>query len=149
MKPLDLTVRPPRGPRETLLGCAFLPRTIDKMRAELPGGKLGAYVVTGKHTISGWLLHKLKIDPDEMRGVVGRAASEDEVVAWLRERVDPAAAAEITAKLEASRVDTLPPQHWEFVAERHPMLRTRSDLTTTYELLEADDAANFAEDTSR
>jgi hypothetical protein len=143
MEPLDLTVRPPRGPRETLLGCAFLPRTIDKVRAELPGGKLGAYIVTGPRAISGWLLHKLKIDPAELRTVVANAANEDEVVAWLRERVDPAVAAEITAKLAASRVDTLSGADWEFVAARHPLLRTRNDLTTTYELLEADDAAMF------
>jgi hypothetical protein len=41
--PLDLRTRPPRGPRETILGFYFLPRTIDKLRAELPGGNLGAF----------------------------------------------------------------------------------------------------------
>lgn len=36
MTPLDLRKAPPRGPRERLLGFYFLPRTIDKLRAELP-----------------------------------------------------------------------------------------------------------------
>lgn len=143
MEPLDLTVRPPRGPRERLAGCVFLARTIDKLRAELPGGKLGAYVVVGPRSISAYVLHKLKIDVDELRGVVARAANDDEVAAWLGERVDPAAVAQINAKLDASRVDALPPDEWEFVANLHPLLRERPDLRTTYELLEADDAASF------
>jgi hypothetical protein len=143
MEALDLTVRPPRGPRETLLDCVFLPRTIDKIRAELPGGKLGSYVVTGPRSISAYVLHKLKIDVDELRRVVAKAKDEGEIEAWLRERVDPATVAQINAKLEASRVDTLPPQEWEFVANLHPVLRERDDLKTTYELLEADDAASF------
>jgi hypothetical protein len=143
MGPLDLTVRPPRGPRETMLDCVFLPRTIDKIRAELPGGKLGAYVVEGPRSISAWLLHKLKIDVDELRDVVARAADEREVEAWLRERVDPNVVGEINKKLAASRVDTLPPAEWEFVANLHPILRERDDIKTTYELLEADDAVAF------
>ena len=34
MEPLDLRRQLPRGPRETLAGLAFMPRTIDKLRAE-------------------------------------------------------------------------------------------------------------------
>ena len=37
MTPLDLRNVPPRGVRERLLGFYFLARTIDKLRAELPG----------------------------------------------------------------------------------------------------------------
>jgi hypothetical protein len=144
MEPLDLTVRPPRGPRETALDCVFLPRTIDKVRAELPGGKLGAYIVTGPRSISAWLLHKLRINVDELRDVVARAADEDEVVAWLRERIDPATVAEINRKLHAARVDTLSAEEYEAVAEVNPILRTRPDITTTFEMLEADDALHFA-----
>ncbi len=143
MEPLDLTVNPPRGPRETMLDCVFLPRTIDKVRAELPGGKLGEYVVIGPRSVSAYVLHKLRINVDELREVVGRATDEAEIEAWLRERVDPATVAEINRKLEASRVP-VSGEDYEFVLERHPILRTRSDLTTTFELLEADDAAHFA-----
>jgi hypothetical protein len=37
MIPLDLRKHRPRRPREMMLGFYFLPRTIDKLRAELPG----------------------------------------------------------------------------------------------------------------
>jgi len=45
--PLDLRSAPPRPPREAFLGVTFLPRTIDKLRALLPGGDSGAYRMTG------------------------------------------------------------------------------------------------------
>jgi hypothetical protein len=41
MTPLDLRRQPPRPARETLLGFYLLPPTIDKLRAEPPGGHLG------------------------------------------------------------------------------------------------------------
>jgi hypothetical protein len=41
MTPLNLTVHPPRVPRAELDGLIFLPRTIDKVRATLPGGDIG------------------------------------------------------------------------------------------------------------
>jgi len=47
MGPLDLTKQPPRSAREELDGIAYLPRAIDKIRAEFPGGNLGKYVVMG------------------------------------------------------------------------------------------------------
>ena len=143
MEPLNLTVRPPRGPRETLAGCCFLARTIDKVRAELPGGNPGAYVVTGPRSISGYVLYKLRIDVDELRAAVRRAADDDDVERWLRARIDPATVDEINAKLAASRIDTLPLADREFIAARHPVMKTRGDLTTTFALLEADDAAAF------
>jgi hypothetical protein len=144
MEPLDLTRKPPRSARQTLLGCVFLPRTIDKLRAELPGGNLGAYIVAGPRSISAYVLHKLKVDVGALRDVVARAASEDEVAGWLRERIDPAVVAEVNAKLGASRLDRLSPEDRAFVEERHPIMRTRTDLATTFDLLDADDAATFA-----
>ncbi len=39
MESLDLSRRPPRGPRERLVGCMFLARTVDKLRAQLPWGQ--------------------------------------------------------------------------------------------------------------
>lgn len=144
MEPLDLRRHPPRGPRETILDCVFLPRTIDKIRGELPGGNLGDYVVTGRNSISAYVLHKLKIDVDALREVVARAQEEREVETWLRERVDPQTVAEINLKLTASRVDALDRDTLESVYSLHPLMRNRDDVVTTFELLEADDAATFA-----
>jgi Domain of unknown function (DUF5069) len=145
MEPLDLTVRPPRGPREQMLGVYFLPRTIDKIRAELPGGKPGGYVVIGPNSVSSYVLHKLRIDVDELRAVVAGAANEDEVVAWLRERVDPAAVDELNGKLIASRFDTVPADKRALIEARHPVLASRPDIVNTFDLLEADDAATYCD----
>lgn len=144
MEPLDLESQPPRSPREQMLGVYFLPRTIDKIRAELPGGKPGGYIVIGENSMSSYLLHKLRIDVDELRAVVARAADEGEIEAWLRERVDPAAVEPLNAKLLGSRIDAAPPDKRAIVYERHPVLATRPDIVDAFELLEADDAWSFA-----
>ena len=102
MKLLDLAAGPPRGPRERLVGCMFLARTVDKLRAQLPGGDLGAYVVDGPRTVSGYVLHKLGVKVDELPAVVAAARDEAEVAAWLRERTDPALIDEVNRKLEGA-----------------------------------------------
>jgi hypothetical protein len=144
MEPLDLESRPPRSPREQMLGVYFLPRTIDKIRAELPGGKPGGYIVIGPDSMSAYLLHKLRIAVDDLREVVAHATDEDEVVAWLRERVDPAVVEPLNAKLLGSRIDAAPPDKQEIIRERHPVLATRPDIENAFQLLEADDAWHFA-----
>ena len=141
MEPLDLTKRPPRPPREKLLDCYFLPRTIDKMRAELPGGNPGRYFVIAPRSISGYVLHKLKIDAGEMRAVVARAKSDEDVEAWLRERVDPVAVREVNEKIFGIRLDKLDAEGERLIYENHPEMRGRNDVTTAFDLLEADDAA--------
>jgi hypothetical protein len=141
MEPLDLTSTPPRSPRAMYLGCMMLPRTVDKMRAEQPGGAVGSYFVLGPASLSGYVLHKLGIDVDQMRAAVASAASEDDVVAWLRTRVDPERAALVNAKLEGMRIDGFTPevraQMWKF----YPRMEQREGLVTILDLLEADDAA--------
>ena len=143
MEPLDLTVHPPRSPREKLAGCAFMARTIDKVRAQLPGGNPGDYIVTGSRSISAYVLHKLRIDVAELRDVVARARDEAEVEAWLRERIDPAVAEEVNGQLAAMRMDKLNEEDTAFVLDIHPLMRGKP-LGTTFEFLEADDAAHFA-----
>jgi len=67
MRPLDLSIAPPRAPRETLAGVVFLPRTIDKVRATLPGGAIGAYTIPG---FSAMMLKTLGIDVDAFTDAV-------------------------------------------------------------------------------
>ena len=143
MEPLDLTARPPRSPREKLAGCVFMARTVDKLRAELPGGNPGDYIVAGSRSISSYVLHKLRIGIDELRDVVSRARDEAEVEAWLRERLDPAVVEEVNGKVAAMRVDALNEDDKAFVLDRHPLMRGKP-LGATFEFLEADDAAHFA-----
>ena len=142
MEPLDLTTRPPRGPRETLAGLAFMPRTIDKLRAEMPGGEMGAYF-NRPDGLSAFMCKRIGVDMDELRGIVASAQSDDDVAAWLRARVSPELAAETSAKLALMTVDRLPPEFQARVRANHPVLAGRPELNTFFDIFEADDAATF------
>jgi hypothetical protein len=143
MEPLDLRRRPPRGPRETLLGVYFLPRTIDKLRAELPGGQMGPYLNhdTG---FSAYVVRRLGLDMNELRGAVADAVDEDGVTMWLAERIDPASAPALNAKLESFVVERMSPDDQVLVRERHPVLAEESGLSKMLDILEADDRYSFA-----
>lgn len=139
MEPLDLEKRPPRGPREKLAGLVFMPRTIDKLRAELPGGNLGAYL-NEPDGLSAFLCRRAGIDMDELRAQVAAARDEAEVEAWLRARLDPAQVEEINAKMETLGTHRLTPEMSERVTARHPILRDRPELTRFFDIFEADEA---------
>ena len=142
MKPLDLTTRPPRGPRETLAGVAFMPRTIDKLRAEMPGGTIGKYL-NRPDGMSAVMCKRIGVDMDELRAAVAAAPDEEAVAAWIRERVTPEVAAEASAKLATLTMDRLPPEFQERVRQNHPVLAHRPELNTFFEIFEADDTAAF------
>jgi hypothetical protein len=142
MKPLDLRSRPPRPPRDTILGVYFLPRTIDKLRAELPGGYPGAYLnhATG---LSAYVVRRLGLNMNELRETVANAADEDAIVDWLRERINLDTAAELNAKLETFVAERMSATDRALLRERHPVLATRPTLSKLLDILEADDRAAF------
>ncbi len=142
MTPLDLRKEPPRGVREKLLGFFFLARTIDKLRAELPGGSLGAYLNhdTG---FSAWLVRRLGLDMDEFRAVVAGAPDEAAVVEWLVTRVDPSMAPALNAKLESFVVERMSPENQALVRSRHPVMAGRPDLSKILDVIEAEDERAF------
>jgi len=84
MDALDLTKAPPRPPRTPLadLELIMAARSVDKIRATLPGGNLGTYQIKG---FTMRLLDSLSITEDDFREAVARAKSDAEVAAWLRE----------------------------------------------------------------
>lgn len=143
MTPLDLRKRPPRGPRETILGFYLLPRTIDKLRAELPGGNLGAYLNhdTG---FSAYIVKRLGLDMNELREVVAIASDETAVVEWLAARVDATAAPALNAKLETFVVERMGADDQALVRQRHPVMERRPDLSKILDILDADDEHAFA-----
>jgi hypothetical protein len=143
MTPLDLRKHPPRGPRETLLGFYLLPRTVDKLRAELHGGNLGAYLNhdTG---FSAYIVRRLGLDMNEFRAAVAGAADEAAVVQWLAARVDAAAAPALNEKLETFVVERMSPDDQVLVRQRHPIMQVRPDLSKILDILEADDEGAFA-----
>ncbi len=143
MTPLDLRSAPPRGARETLLGYYFLPRTIDKLRAELPGGNAGEFLNhdTG---FSAFVVRRLGLNMDDFRAAVARAAGEDDVTAWLAERVDAAQAPALNAKLETFVVERMTADDQALVRSRHPVMAERPELSKVLDILDADDAHAFA-----
>lgn len=138
MQPLDLTKTPPRSPYVKLGGLLMLARTIDKMRALLPGGNTGAYQIAG---FSKRMLDALGIPEDDMQGVVALAATDDEVLAWVQKHSDASKYGEINASLEKITVgDRL--DRPEMVA-KYPILTTLPPDTTLLRMLELDDAQSL------
>jgi hypothetical protein len=142
MQPLDLQFRPPRGAREKLAGLYFMPRTIDKLRAEMPGGNLGAYI-NPDFGVSNYMCKRVGLDMEELRAVVIAANDEDEVAAWLVARLDPAVVEEANRKLEALNIERLSPENLAIVQKYHPIMASRPDLLTYFDIFEADDAATY------
>ena len=138
MQPLDLRMRPPRAPRETLAGLAFMPRTIDKLRAEMPGGHMGPYL-NRPDGMSAYMCKRMGIDMEELRAAVIAAESDDEIAIWLRDRIDPARCEETNAKMAALSIDRLDPEFQQRVRERHPVMARRPELKKFFEIFEADD----------
>ncbi len=143
MTPLDLTQRHPRLPREKMLGFYFLPRTVDKLRAELPGGNMGRYLNhdTG---FSAFVVRRLGLDMNEFREAVGQAQDEDAVIAWLEDRVDLSGADALNAKLETFVVERMTPEDQQLVRQRHPVMAVRPELSKLLDILEADDLTLIA-----
>jgi hypothetical protein len=139
---LDLRRKPPRPARDTMLGFYLLPRTVDKIRAELPGGNLGQYLNhdTG---FSAYVVRRLGLDMNELRKAVADAPDEAAVVEWLRARVDLAAAPHLNAKLETFVVERMTPDDQALVRQRHPVMADRPDLTKILDVLDADDRRTF------
>jgi uncharacterized protein DUF5069 len=82
MEPLDLSKAHPRAARAELGGITFLPRSIDKFRAALPGGNLAGYSLEG---FTGHMLENLGIAPDAFRAAVAAARGDEDVASYVRD----------------------------------------------------------------
>jgi len=138
MEPLDLTRRPPRSPKEELDGLVMLPRTIDKMRATLPGGNPGQYRIKG---FSSRLLDAIGVSEDDFRDAVASAQTDEDVAKWLREHADVSKYAEVSKTLRERTIDRI--EDKAGFAERYPIIKQRPDLYYHFDILEADDAEMF------
>lgn len=142
MTPLDLRTQAPRGPRETMLRFYMLPRTVDKLRAELSGGNMGAYL-NHDRGFGAYVVRRLGLDMDAFRQAVADAPDEGVVIAWLAARIDPSAASALNAKLETFLVERMRPEDQVLVRERHPVMAERAELSKILDILEAEDARAF------
>ena len=137
MKPLDLRTTPPRPPRAELAGLIFLPRTIDKARASLPGGNLGEYVING---FSKMMLDKLGITDEDFIIRVGAAASDEDIAAFVRSVATPES---MSAWNEYARVREPGGGDRATALMRYPWLNERPDLILALDILEEDDRRLF------
>ncbi len=138
MQPLDLSQGPPRSPKLQLDGLAMLPRTIDKIRATLPGGNLGPYRIQG---FSQRMLDAIGVTEDKLRDAVSKAETEDDVVAWLRQNANTSAYADFTSYITKRSLDDVADR--EAFAKRYPVVERRPELHYLVDVLEADDAEMF------
>jgi len=138
MEPLDLKGRPPRGPREKLDGLTMLPRTIDKLRASLPGGNLNGYRIAG---MSARLLAGLGVEEDAIRAAVAAAPDDDAVAAWLRERADTTQYAVLSEQLERRGLADV--ADMKLFRATYPWVEG-TPLDNLFDILEEDDRRTYA-----
>jgi hypothetical protein len=145
MEPLDLTTAPPRSCYVELDGLMLLPRTIDKLRAFLPGGNPGEYFINGPiKGISGYLLERLGIAESDLRAAVASASNEDEVAAWVRAHTDASQYPAINQTLRRIK-----PKHAEdpeiFKQLYAETLALHPQLEYIVDIIEADDRRVFGQ----
>ena len=138
MTPLSLRNRPPRPPIDMLDGLAFLPRTIDKFRAALPGGDLGEYSLAG---LSEMLLQRIGVDPARFLRMVAAARDENDVTVWLRQNADTTSYGGWNEWLASRVIDT--PLYRARIERRYPVVRRNPNLFRLIDVLAADDLVTF------
>ena len=136
---MDLVNGTPRSPYESMHGIVFLPRAIDKVRAEI-AGKLGDYI--SRTFFSGMLLEFLGIEPQDFVDAVAARDCDEEVWAWIKARMTPRSATEIMAfnhemMTRTPDDDTTRERYWQFMADIGQSHRT--DLTRQFDRLDLDE----------
>ena len=139
MEPLDLRTTRPRSPHARFPGLdlVLLPRTLDKMRALLPGGNINGYQIKG---FSARLFAELSIDETMVQEVVAQASDEDEFIAWFRAHTDPDAYPAVNLLLAST---TIGDRDRAAIEQRHPFVREMSDDETLFDLLDRDDDLTY------
>jgi hypothetical protein len=139
MEPLDLNLHRPRSPWAQLDGLYMMPRTIDKLRASLPGGNLGQYRIFG---FSTRILHGLGISEDDLRAAVAAAKSDEDVAQWLREHADTSQYAMLNERLTTRRIADLDDQ--ADYRTRYPVASELPPETLLFDVLDKDDDAIYS-----
>ncbi|GAC1358568.1 MAG: hypothetical protein NVSMB31_18980 [Vulcanimicrobiaceae bacterium] len=140
MQPLDLTKQAPRSAWEQLDGLYMMPRTIDKLRAQLPGGARGDYLT--EYGLTHVLLKILHIEESALRQAVAESESDNDIATWLRAHTDPARYQKANAILSGLTVADVTPDLEEpfarFYAGRD------AELTNIFDILDWDDRRSLA-----
>ena len=137
---MDLTKGVPRSPYERLGGIVFLPRAIDKCRADLEGA-LGDYISrTGR---SGRLFEFLGIEVAAFIQALRDHPTDAEVWPWIQQHMTPRTAEEIR-EFNRGMIESSPdngswdwPQFRKFMADIGQGHRT--DITRHFDRLDLDE----------
>ena len=136
---MDLTKDVPRSPYERLGGIVFLPRAIDKGRADLDG-KLGDYL--SRTGFSEVLLDFLGLSVDGFLAALRERQTDEQVVKWVSANMTARSAGEIE-EFNRAFIDRTPQNgdEWEryrsFLAEIGQSHRT--DITRQFDRLDLDE----------
>jgi hypothetical protein len=137
----DLTQFPPRSPRVRLGGYAILPRMLDKGRATL-AGKHGEYHYACP--LDQRFLEFAGIDAEALKKELTK--SDTEVLAWINANAKNKRTAPEIAAWTAWQENRSPdnPEGREYFNGIHKAIApTRTDITTWFDVLDADDFASF------
>jgi hypothetical protein len=115
----------------------MLPRTIDKIRAMLPGGNIGDYQIPGT---TARMLDLLGVKLEDLQAAVAAARSDDDVAVWLRAHGDATKYAIFNDRLmKRTTADLEDPARF---ARLYPWAAS-SGLTKIVEIMEEDDRRSF------
>lgn len=136
---MDLTRNVPRSPYASLGGIVFLPRAIDKARADV-AGTLGEYL--SRHGFSVELFEFLGIEVDDFHTAVAANATDAEMLAWVQANMIERSPDEIAAWNEMMMTRGPPTPEWE--AWYREFLENighghRTDVTRHFDRLDLDE----------
>jgi uncharacterized protein DUF5069 len=148
MLSLDLTTHPPRSPYQKMEGMFMMPRTIDKLRAKVPGGKIGAYTVRGSSPLlpglSLVLLDGIGVTEDRLFRIVEQASVENEIADWLRKNADLSNIQLVNEKLLGRRIeDVQAVVPLAVIAKVYPFMEKVAKTTPMFDVLLQDDRLLF------
>ncbi len=140
----DLTKEAPRSPRLRVGGYAILGRTIDKCRA-LVAGNIGEYHFDCP--LDNTLFGFKGVKGDDFKAQIENGASDQQMAEWLDQSGEKKTPEEIKRWGEEAEASSLynEPEKREFFVEESQKLGLDPTTTTTFDWLETDDKASYAQ----
>jgi len=140
----DLTKEAPRSPRLRVGGYAILGRTIDKCRA-LVAGNIGEYHFDCP--LDNTLFGFKSVKGDDFKAQIENGASDQQMAEWLDQSGEKKTPEEIKRWGEQVEANSLynDPEKREFFVEESQKLGLDPTTTTTFDWLETDDKARYAQ----
>ena len=139
----DLSKQAPHSPRQRIAGFVIAVRAVDKCRATLAGTP-GEYHFDCP--LDNMLFSFKGVTGAQFQAAVQKAATYEEVGAWLLTNGTPKTPAEIKAwsdSVEASSLMKVPEKRGYFIESCHK-IGLNPETNTTFDWLEGDDRSSFS-----